>query len=265
MAGVTHRVAEHAEAVLVTGLRGLDQPGRVLERHRLRHDEMVVHAQRRRLRVMQVLARRVEAQRHDLRALQREHAEGFRPAPVVADQHPGDRVHVPPHSESEVADLKIFFLEVLERRLRLVIGVAGQVHLAVLADDPAIGRHQDRGVIAVVVRRQLGVADVEADAELLGLVEQRLGFFRGDALFKEPRVDLGLVLHPPARKEGGEREFGKHHEPGAHRMAFAQQLHQPLGGIGAAVGTVERPELGGGDLEMSAHAPILGAPCRLLR
>ena len=78
-------------------------------------------------------------------------------------------------------------------------------------------------------------------------------------------IHFGLILHPPAREERGERELGEDDELGAHRMAFAQQLHQALGGVGAAVGTVERAELGGGNLEVSAHAPILGAPRRLLR
>jgi hypothetical protein len=250
------RVAEHAEAVLEAALGGLDEPGGVLERHRLRHDEVVVHPERRRLGVVQVLGRSVEAERHDLCALQRQHAERLGPAAVVADQHAGNRVQVPPDAKAQVADLEVLLLEVLERGLGLVVGVPGQVDLAVLADDRAVGRDQDRGVEAARAARflrELGVADVEADAELLCLVEQRLRLGRGHRGLEVPAVHLGLVLHPPARKEGGEGELREDHELRAHGMRLAQQRHEALGGGGARVGAMERAQLGGGDLQVSAH------------
>ena len=37
----------------------------------------------------------------------------------------------------------------------------------------------------------------------------------------EEGVDLPLILHPPAREEGGERELGKDHEIAAARMRLA--------------------------------------------
>ena len=51
----------------------------------------------------------------------------------------------------------------LERALVVELGMAGQVHLAVLADDLAVAVDQDRGVEVMAVRGQLRVAEIEAD------------------------------------------------------------------------------------------------------
>ena len=185
---------------------------------------------------MQVLTRRVEAERDDLGALEREHAECFRPAPIVADQHAADRVHEPPDAKAEVADLEVLLLEVLERRLRFVVRVAGQVHLAVLADQAAVRADEDRRVVAVIVRRELGVADVEADAELARLVEQRPRLRARHFALEIAAVDLRRILHPPAREERGEGELREDDKPGAHAVRFAQQVDEALRSGGAAVG-----------------------------
>jgi hypothetical protein len=142
---------------------------------------------------------------------------------------------------------------VLERGLGLVLGVARQVDLAVLADHRAVGADEDRGIEAPPLRGELGIAEVEADAELLRLLEQRLRFFRGHVALEELRIDLALIIHPPARKERGERELGKHHELRSHGVRVAQQRRHSRNGNGAGVCLVERPELGGGDLKVSSH------------
>jgi hypothetical protein len=141
----------------------------------------------------------------------------------------------------------------LERGLGLVLGVSRQVDLAVLADDRAVRPDEDRGIEAPTLGRELGIAEVEADPQLFGLVEQGLRLLRRNAFFKVLRIDVGLVLHPPARKEGGERELGKDDELRAHAVRFPQQVHESFHGDGARIRLVERPELGGGDLQVSSH------------
>src|SRR3546814_10678277 len=96
---------------------------------------MMVQAQRRRFGPMDRHGRRVIAQHHQRGALQRHHAPGFGPAPVVAQAHADFRAHRVPYPERLVADPEELLLEVLEWRLRLVVVVPGQMHLAILAHD----------------------------------------------------------------------------------------------------------------------------------
>ena len=102
----------------------------------------------------------------------------------------------------------------LELALGIELGVARQVNLAVLADDCTFLVDQNRRVVAMDRARllgQLGEAEVEGEAQLLGRREERLGLVsRHGGL--EPAVDLGLVLHVPAGKEGGQRQLGKDDE-----------------------------------------------------
>src|SRR3546814_10609982 len=80
-----------------------------------------------------------------------------------------------PDREAEVARLEIALLQVLPGTLAVVFGMPRQVYLAVLADDLPGVVDQDRRVEAVTLLGQLGIAEVEADAEFLGLLEQRPG------------------------------------------------------------------------------------------
>src|ERR1041385_438004 len=94
---------------------------------------MVKHPQMLGLAVMDVLDWRVVAERDDLDALQSHDAVGFGPAPVVADAHAHDRVLHAPDAEALIPDVEIALLQMLERRLRQMLGRAGQVNLAVAA------------------------------------------------------------------------------------------------------------------------------------
>ena len=58
---------------------------------------------------------------------------------------------------------------------------------------------------------QLGIAEIEADAELAGEIEQLPGLGIGH-LALEIAVDLALVLHPPAREERRQRQLGEDDE-----------------------------------------------------
>jgi hypothetical protein len=169
--------------------------------------------------------------------------------------------------QAEVADLEVALLEVLERDALAVVGVARQVHLAVLAEGLAVRPDQDRGVVAVRcpgLTRELGVAEVEADAEVPGEIEQRRG--RGVRhLALEPGVDRREVVVPVAREEGGERQLREDHQLRPHAVGLAQHRAQAPDHARAVVREVDRAELGRRDLEPSRHRflPSRSAPLTL--
>src|SRR5204862_5138501 len=117
------------------------------------------------LAVVDIFDRRVVAERDDLYSLQPHDPTGLRPAPVVADAHAHDGVLHAPYPEALVADIEVALFKMLERRLRQMLGMAGQVYLAVAPDDASVGIDQDRGVVMprlAVFLGQLGIAQVEA-------------------------------------------------------------------------------------------------------
>ncbi len=68
---------------------------------------------------------RVVAERHQLDGLEPEHAEGLRPAAVVADAHADPAAEGVEGGEAEVADLEVALLQVLEGEVRLVLAMPG--------------------------------------------------------------------------------------------------------------------------------------------
>ena len=134
----------------------------------------------------------------------------------------------------------------LERRVRDRLGGAGQVDLAVLADDFAVGADEDRGVEAArrsVLLAELRVAEVEPDAEPLRLVEERPG--RGVRhLVLEPGVDLVLRVVEPAREERGERKLRIDDEPAPAVRSLAHQVDEAPDDALARVRAMDGPETG---------------------
>ena len=104
---------------------------------------------------------------------------------------------------------------------RAMVVMARQVDLAVLADQPAVGPDQDRGV--EVMRR----------AALLPCARHSPGRSRSPCERQlEQQLRLGIwfskyfsttfrVVVPVAREEGGERQLRKHHELRAARMSIS--------------------------------------------
>ena len=132
-------------------------------------------------------------------------------------------------------------LQVLERPPRLVVLVAGQVDLAVAGDLAAVRRRPGSaccsgGSPPVGRRWQLGEAQREADAQVAGLVEQRLGVGPGH-LGLEEGVDVGLVVEPPAGEERGQGQLGEGHQLGAVgrrlRAAGRSAARPPRPGVSA--------------------------------
>src|SRR6516225_2422338 len=171
---------------------------------------MVEHPQMHRLGMMDVLGRSVVAECDDLHPLQAHDTKRLRPAPVVTNAHADDRIERPPYLEALVANIEIPFFEMLERRIGKMLGMSGKVDLAVAPDDPPIGLEEDRGVVMAgfaFLLRQLGIAEIKADTELLRQIEQRAGFGPRHRTLEES-IALALVGHPVTRKERRQREFG---------------------------------------------------------
>jgi hypothetical protein len=134
-----------------------------------------------------------------------------------------------------------------------------QMDLPVAPDDAAVALDQYRGVVApglAPLLRQFGVTQIEPDPQFLRQIEERPGL-RPWHLALEIVVDLGLIGHPPARKECRQRQFRKHDEGGAGRMRLAQHRHQPFDDRGAVVGEMDRPQLGDGGAEYAGHWVLL--------
>ena len=126
----------------------------------------------------------------------------------------------------------------LERPVGLVVLVAGDVRLLVRGDDAAVALDQRLHVPAMsrAVGRGLDqrIAEAEADAEPLGLVEQRLRVgVRHRPLV--PVVGLGDVVDEPPREERRQRQLGVHDQLDAVGVRVAQQHEQPLDHLGAGV------------------------------
>ena len=105
-------------------------------------------------------------------------------------------------------------------------GPAGQVDLAIFANDLAGLIDEDRGVVAVLYSSfddQFSIAQIKPDPQLGGLVKQGLRGGRGHGGFVVA-VKLGLILDHPAREKGGQRHFGKDHQLGPAPMRFAHHL-----------------------------------------
>jgi hypothetical protein len=101
------------------------------------------------------------------------------------------------------------------------------------------------------IRRQLGIAKIHRDLVVGGALKQRPG--RGIRhLTLEPGIDLGLILHVPAREERGERELRIDDQIGAFRLRFIHQRDHALDDGFTAFGFLDRTQLGGGNID-NAH------------
>ena len=152
---------------------------------------------------MKILGGRIEAQGNQLGPLQGERTKCLRPASVVTDEHAHDRILHAPGAKTQVAHLEVFFFQMLEGGLRFVIGVTGQMNLAVFANDIARRRHQDSGIEATCLAvdlGELGIAQIKADAIATRVIKQRLRYGRRHRALKKTLIDFLLIVKPVARK-----------------------------------------------------------------
>src|SRR5215468_10010523 len=105
------------------------------------------------------------APEHDLHALQPHHPVRLGPAPVVADAQTHEAAEGRPDFPAEVAHFEVTLFQMLKGTPRLVLGMTGEMDLAVFADEAAGLVHQDRGVEASRrasgLAHELGIAETE--------------------------------------------------------------------------------------------------------
>src|SRR6266700_5043309 len=187
--------------------------------------------------------------------LQAENAPGFGPAPIIADHHAHDRVApFRPYAKggkSQIAIFEIALFELLVARAAARLDRAGQMDLAIATENFATAIDQDRAVEAAPRRCHLGVADIEADAERPGAIEQRLhGRIRHAAL--EVMIER-FVLDEPSREERRERQFGIYNQARAARRRGFQELQHPAKRVFSRISLLRRPHLSGGGAENTSQ------------
>ena len=246
---------EQGVAVLDAGLRNADDPGRILVGPGLQREPIVEHPLLECFHALLGIGRgRVVTDQNHLDALQPHHAIGLRPAPVVADRHAENAAEHTPDIEAEIAGLEVTLLQMLEGAFGIELRMTRQMNLAVLSDNLTGFIGEDAGVEMVPVRRQFGIAKVHGDLVVRGALKKRLGRHIWHLAF-EPGIDLGLILHIPARKERGECEFRIDDQIGALRLGFIHQRYHALDDRFAAVGFLDRSQLGGSNND-DAHGQL---------
>src|SRR5680860_1186182 len=130
------RAAKHRMAILDAGFGDGYNPRAVLVGAGL-HGQIIVEGSRFLgfVRILRVCRRRVETDEYHFNTLQPHDPVGFGPAPVVADAHADDAAERAPYPETGIARLEVFLLQMLEGAFRIKLVVAGQVGLAVRADN----------------------------------------------------------------------------------------------------------------------------------
>src|SRR5690606_37961432 len=108
---------------------------------------------------------------------------------------------------------------------------------------------------APVFLGQLGIAEIEADAEFARGVEQRLRLGPGHLLLEE-RVHVLLLVEVPAREERGQGELWVHDEVAAVRGPLAKQRDEAVDDILAGIGEGDGTELGRADGDDSGHGRV---------
>jgi hypothetical protein len=195
---------------------------------------------------------RVVAEHDQLHPLQSHDAISLGPPPVVADAHADDAAHGAPHRKTQVTRLEITFFQVLEGTLRIELGMPGQMHLAIFADDFSVSIDQDGRVEMMAIGSELGVTERQTDAIVSGMVEQRTR--RGVRhLAFEPGVDFRLVGHVPAREKGRKRKFRIDHEVAALRLGLIEQIEHPPHDPLPAIRLLDRAHLGAANTKHSTH------------
>src|SRR5262249_30703411 len=107
------------------------------------------------------------------------------------------------------------------------LGMAGQMHLAILADDFSVPVDQDRGIEMMAIGGELGINERQPDAIVSGLLEQRTRR-RARHLAVEPSVYFRLLRPVPARGKGVKGDSGE--KPGGALLGFGPRARRPRRG-----------------------------------
>src|SRR5947209_7502434 len=208
------------------------------------------------LLLLRVHRGRVVAEHNHLDALQPHDAVGFGPAPIVADAHAENPAERAPDGKTEIARLEIALFEMLEDALSIELGMAGQMHFTVLADDCSHTIDENRRVEMASLGRQFGIAEREGDAVFRSLVEERSR--RGIRHFAlEPGIDLTLIRHVPAREEGGQRQLGIDYERALLRSGAFEQTEHAAHYSFAVLGSLDGAHLSGANTDHTGHSYLI--------
>ena len=219
------------------------------------HRELVV--EQRQIIVLRrgcVVYGRVVANKDHLRALQRHDAVTLGPAAVVAQRHAHGAAKGLVHTKV-FAGCEVTFFQMLEFAPGLVLEVTGHVDLAVLAHNLAALVHEDGGVVLhelALFLRQLGIAQVKANAQIACQLEQRHGVAAGHFALVVA-VQLGLIFDVPAREKGGQRQLGIDNNIRAQALGLAHHFTQTLDHAGTRIGFLHGPQLAQGNIDNTAH------------
>ena len=130
------------DAFLYSGLGDAHHPARILVRARLHAQVIVKTGQVVGRQVRGIVRWRVVPEEDHLRAFEGQHAVGFRPTAIITNARADDAAECTPGVEPKIPDIEIELFEILERMFGNVLGNAGEMNLAELADDPAIAADQ---------------------------------------------------------------------------------------------------------------------------
>src|SRR5262245_10620546 len=134
--------------------------------------------------------------------------------------------------------------------------MAGQMHLAILADDSSVPIDQNRGVEMMAIGRELGITERETDTIVRGLLEERARR-RIRHLAFEPGVDFRRLRHVPAWKKRRQRKLRIDYEVAVLSLGLLEQIdHSPHNRL-PAVSLVDGAHLGGTNPKYSAHVVLL--------
>jgi len=103
-----------------------------------------------------------------------------------------------------------------------------------------------------ILLNQFSVTEIEPDPQRLRSFEKRPTSCTGHFAF-EKTVDFGVVLHPPARKKGSQRQFWKNHDIAATSLRFAHQFEQPRHYLLPRLTAGYRSQLGSGNIDEAFH------------
>ena len=138
----------------------------------------------------------------------------------------------------------------LERAIRLVVFVTGDVGLRVGSDDRTVALDKRLHVPPMTLVVEQCVADAEPDPEPAGLVEQRLRLHVGHRSLV-PLIRLGDVVDEPTGEEGGQGELRVDHQLDAVPGRVVEQIDHTGNDLLAGVVALHRPELRRSDGEHS--------------
>ena len=95
------------------------------------------------------------------------------------------------------------------------------------------------------MRCEFRIAKIESNAERARAIKQRLHARIGHFAFKIA-VQFRLIGEKPAREEGGQRQFRKHHHLGARSGSLFQKCHHARQDRFPAIGFLVGAHLGAG-------------------